>query len=105
MKCVILPTVPRAPEVDPADCLVADNCVTIMWSISEDDKKIDHYILEYRKTNHEGLPRIKEEKNWDIIDYIKTTEYTLSGLIYLKHDYNVCETITRTFLLTHRCST
>ncbi|XP_055488712.1 FSD1-like protein isoform X8 [Leucoraja erinacea] len=72
--------VPRAPEVDPADCLVADNCVTIMWSISEDDKKIDHYILEYRKTNHEGLPRIKEEKNWDIIDYIKTTEYTLSGL-------------------------
>ncbi|XP_032873755.1 FSD1-like protein isoform X5 [Amblyraja radiata] len=72
--------VPRAPEVDPADCLVADNCVTIMWSISEDDKKIDHYILEYRKTNHEGLPRVKEERNWDIIDYIKTTEYTLSGL-------------------------
>ncbi|XP_078252137.1 FSD1-like protein isoform X2 [Rhinoraja longicauda] len=72
--------VPRAPEVDPADCLVADNCVTITWSMPEDDKKIDHYILEYRKTNHEGPPRVKEERNWDIIDYIKTTEYTLSGL-------------------------
>ncbi|XP_069782264.1 FSD1-like protein isoform X4 [Narcine bancroftii] len=72
--------VPRAPEIDPADCLVTDNCVTIMWNMPEGDKKIDHYILEYRKTNYEGHPRVKEERNWDIIDNIKTTEYTLSGL-------------------------
>ncbi|XP_051875515.1 FSD1-like protein isoform X2 [Pristis pectinata] len=72
--------VPRAPEIDLADCLVADNCVTVAWSMPEDDKKIDHYILEYRKTNYEGPPRVKEERSWDIIDNIKTAEYTLSGL-------------------------
>ncbi|XP_072879968.1 FSD1-like protein isoform X3 [Hemitrygon akajei] len=72
--------VPRAPVIDPADCLVADNCVTVVWSMPEDDKKIDHYILEYRKTNYEGPPRVKEERSWDAIDHIKTTEHTLSGL-------------------------
>ncbi|XP_072137923.1 FSD1-like protein isoform X2 [Mobula birostris] len=72
--------VPRAPVIDPADCLVADNCVTVVWSMPEDDKKIDHYILEYRKTNYEGPPRVKEERSWDAIDHINTTEHTLSGL-------------------------
>ncbi|XP_067886400.1 FSD1-like protein isoform X1 [Heterodontus francisci] len=72
--------VPRAPEIDPDDCLVADNCATVLWRMPEEDNKIDHYILEYRKTNYEGPPRVKEERNWDIIDNIKGTEYTLSGL-------------------------
>lgn len=44
-----------------------------------EDSKIDHYILEYRKTNHEGLARVKDEHQWEIVDNIKSTEYTLTG--------------------------
>lgn len=47
--------------------------------MAEEDNKIDHYILEFRKTNFDGLPRIKDERCWESIDYIKGTEYTLSG--------------------------
>nr|XP_056704087.1 FSD1-like protein isoform X2 [Euleptes europaea] len=72
--------VPRAPEIVLADCLVADNSVTISWQMPEEDNKIDHYVLEYRKTNFDGLPRVKDERCWESIDYIKGTEYTLSGL-------------------------
>ncbi|NXX09603.1 FSD1L protein, partial [Larus smithsonianus] len=45
----------------------------------ENDGRIDHFVLEYRKTNF-GLPRVKDEQPWELIDYIKATEYTLSGL-------------------------
>lgn len=72
--------VPKAPEIDPGECLVADNAVTIVWRMPEEDNKIDHFVLEYRKTNFDGLPRVKDETCWDLIDYIKGTEYTLSGL-------------------------
>ncbi|XP_014375089.1 FSD1-like protein isoform X2 [Alligator sinensis] len=72
--------VPKAPEIDTAECLVADNTVTIAWRMPEEDKKIDHFALEYRKTNFDGLPRVKDERCWELIDYIKGTEYTLSGL-------------------------
>ncbi|NXY43508.1 FSD1L protein, partial [Ceuthmochares aereus] len=72
--------VPRAPEIDIAACLVADNCVTVSWRMSEEDSRIDHFVLEYRKTNFDGLPRVKDEQPWEVIDYIKATEYTLSGL-------------------------
>nr|XP_020857865.1 FSD1-like protein isoform X1 [Phascolarctos cinereus] len=72
--------VPKAPEIDPVECLVADNCVTVAWRMPEEDNKIDHFILEYRKTNFDGLPRVKDERCWELIDYIKGTEYTLSGL-------------------------
>ncbi|XP_041419674.1 FSD1-like protein isoform X4 [Xenopus laevis] len=72
--------VPKAPEIDPADCIVADNCVSVAWRMPEEDSKIDHYVLEYRKTNYEGLPRVKDERCWELIDHIKDTEYTLSGL-------------------------
>ncbi|XP_048359427.1 FSD1-like protein isoform X4 [Sphaerodactylus townsendi] len=72
--------VPRAPEIVLADCLVADNAVTISWQMPEEDNKIDHYVLEYRKTNFDGLPRVKDERCWETVDYIKGTEYTLSGL-------------------------
>ncbi|XP_030050185.1 FSD1-like protein isoform X2 [Microcaecilia unicolor] len=73
-------SVPKAPEIDTADCLVADNCVTIAWRMQEEDNKIDHYVLEYRKTHFDGLPRIKDERCWEIIDHIKGTEYTLTGV-------------------------
>ncbi|XP_071586261.1 FSD1-like protein isoform X7 [Heliangelus exortis] len=72
--------VPKAPEIDLAACLVADNCITVSWRMPEEDSRIDHFILEYRKTNFDGLPRVKDEQRWDLIDYIKATEYTLSGL-------------------------
>ncbi|XP_040215223.1 FSD1-like protein isoform X3 [Rana temporaria] len=71
--------VPKAPEIDPADCIVADNCVTVSWQMPEEDNKIDHYVLEYRKTNYDGLPRVKDERCWETVDDIKGTEYTLSG--------------------------
>uniref|UniRef100_A0A672QCA3 Fibronectin type III and SPRY domain containing 1 like n=1 Tax=Sinocyclocheilus grahami TaxID=75366 RepID=A0A672QCA3_SINGR len=72
--------VPRAPEIVLEDCLVIDNEVTVTWRIPVEDSKIDHYILEYRKTNHEGLPRVKDEQCWEVVDNIKTSEYTLQGL-------------------------
>ncbi|XP_016279765.1 FSD1-like protein isoform X8 [Monodelphis domestica] len=72
--------VPKAPEIDPVECLVADNCVTVAWRMPEEDNKIDHFTLEYRKTNFDGLPRVKDERCWELIDYIKGTDYTLSGL-------------------------
>ncbi|XP_048114506.1 FSD1-like protein isoform X3 [Alosa alosa] len=72
--------VPRAPEIEAQDCLVVDNTVTVVWRMPVEDNKIDHYILEYRKTNHEGLPRVKDERCWEVVDNIKTTEHTLTGL-------------------------
>ncbi|NXJ72190.1 FSD1 protein, partial [Rostratula benghalensis] len=46
----------------------------------DEDSKIDHYVLEYRRTNFEGPPRTKEDQPWMVVEGIKTTEYTLSGL-------------------------
>lgn len=62
-----------------AESLVADNCVTLVWKMPDEDSKIDHYVLEYRKTNFEGPPRVKEDQPWMVIEGIKQTEYTLSG--------------------------
>ncbi|NXP45705.1 FSD1 protein, partial [Heliornis fulica] len=45
----------------------------------DEDSKIDHYVLEYRRTNFEGPPRAKEDQPWMVIEGIKGTEYTLSG--------------------------
>ncbi|NXL78186.1 FSD1L protein, partial [Leptocoma aspasia] len=72
--------VPKAPEIDVAACQVADNCVTVSWRMPEEDSRIDHFVLEYRKTNFDGLPRLKGEQHWEVVDYIKATQYTLSGL-------------------------
>ena len=79
-------SVPKAPEIDPVECLVADNTVTVAWKMPEEDNKIDHFILEYRKTNFDGLPRVKDERCWEIIDNIKGTEYTLSGKMTAFHE-------------------
>ncbi|NWS28279.1 FSD1 protein, partial [Polioptila caerulea] len=46
----------------------------------DEDNKIDHYVLEYRRTNFEGPPRAKEDQPWMVIEGIKGTEYTLTGL-------------------------
>ncbi|XP_006007446.2 FSD1-like protein [Latimeria chalumnae] len=80
LKALRFLPVPKAPEIDSTECLVADNCITATWRMPEEDSKIDHYVLEYRKTNFEGLPRVKDERCWETIDHIKGNEYTLSGL-------------------------
>ncbi|GAB5567559.1 fibronectin type III and SPRY domain-containing protein 1 [Prionailurus iriomotensis] len=72
--------VPGAPVIDLAESLVADNCVTLVWRMPDEDSKIDHYVLEYRRTNFEGPPRLKEEQPWMVIEGIRQTEYTLTGL-------------------------
>ncbi|KAM6230076.1 FSD1-like protein isoform 2-T2 [Porphyrio hochstetteri] len=80
LQAVSFLPVPKAPEIDLAACLVADNCITVSWRMPEEDNRIDHFVLEYRKTNFDGHPRVKDERRWELIDYIKATEYTLSGL-------------------------
>ncbi|XP_057260406.1 FSD1-like protein isoform X4 [Pezoporus wallicus] len=80
--------VPRAPEIDTAACVVADNCITVSWRMPEEDSRIDHFVLEYRKTNFGGLPRVKDEQHWEVIDNIKATEYTISGLKFDKKYVN-----------------
>lgn len=72
-------TVPSAPVIDLAESLVADNCVTLVWRMPDEDSKIDHYVLGYRRTNFEGPPRLKEEQPWMVIEGIRQTEYTLTG--------------------------
>lgn len=72
-------SVPSAPEIDLAESLVADNCVTLVWRMPEEDSKIDHYVLEYRRTNFEGPPRLKEDQPWMVVEGIRQTEYTLTG--------------------------
>lgn len=71
--------VPSAPVIDLAESLVADNCVTLVWRMPDEDNKIDHYVLEYRRTNFEGPPRLKEDQPWMVIEGIRQTEYTLTG--------------------------
>uniref|UniRef100_A0A673LDR2 FSD1-like protein n=1 Tax=Sinocyclocheilus rhinocerous TaxID=307959 RepID=A0A673LDR2_9TELE len=78
--------VPRAPEIVLGDCLVIDNEVTVAWRMPVEDSKIDHYILEYRKTSHEGLPRVKDEQCWEVVDDVKSTEHTLQGADRLRFD-------------------
>ncbi|XP_051963846.1 fibronectin type III and SPRY domain-containing protein 1-like [Xyrauchen texanus] len=72
--------VPAIPEIQVAECQVFDNTITVVWTLPEPDSKIDHYILEYRRTNHEGPPRAREDHPWMVVEGIKETEYTLMGL-------------------------
>lgn len=76
---LLLRAVPSTPEIDLAESLVADNCVTLAWRMPDEDSKIDHYVLEYRRTNFDGPPRAKEDQPWMVVEGIKGTEYTLTG--------------------------
>ncbi|XP_053317717.1 fibronectin type III and SPRY domain-containing protein 1 isoform X2 [Spea bombifrons] len=71
--------VPSTPEIMTSECLVADNCVSLVWKMPEEEHiGIQHYVLEHRKTNFPGPPRAKEEQPWMVVEGIKTTEYTLT---------------------------
>lgn len=58
---------------------MCDNTVTVAWALPEPDGKIDHYILEHRRTNHEGPPRIREDYPWMVVEGIREMEHTLTG--------------------------
>ncbi|XP_076135095.1 fibronectin type III and SPRY domain-containing protein 1 [Alosa pseudoharengus] len=72
--------VPPTPEILASECQVCDNTVAVMWALPEPDSKIDHYILEHRRTNHEGPPRAREDYPWMVVEGIRETEHTLTGL-------------------------
>ncbi|KAM9242014.1 fibronectin type III and SPRY domain-containing protein 1 isoform 4-T4 [Dugong dugon] len=74
--------VPSTPVIDLAESLVADNCVTLVWRMPDEDSKIDHYVLEYRRTNFEGPPRLKEDQPWMVIEGIRQTEYILTAFMF-----------------------
>lgn len=58
---------------------MCDNTVTVVWTLAEPDSKIDHYILEHRRTNHEGPPRIREDYPWMVVEGIREMEHTITG--------------------------
>ncbi|KAJ8362925.1 hypothetical protein SKAU_G00117560, partial [Synaphobranchus kaupii] len=73
----------QCPSLQRSRCLSArcvTNTVTVVWSLPEPDTKIDYYVLEYRRTNHEGPPRVREEHPWMVVEGVRLTEYTLTGL-------------------------
>uniref|UniRef100_A0A3Q3N5E5 Fibronectin type III and SPRY domain-containing protein 1 n=1 Tax=Mastacembelus armatus TaxID=205130 RepID=A0A3Q3N5E5_9TELE len=72
--------VPATPEIQVSECQVCDNTVTVIWTLPEPDSKIDHYILEHRRTNHEGPPRIREDYPWMVVEGIREMEHTITGL-------------------------
>uniref|UniRef100_A0A3P8VFT5 Fibronectin type III and SPRY domain containing 1 n=1 Tax=Cynoglossus semilaevis TaxID=244447 RepID=A0A3P8VFT5_CYNSE len=72
--------VPATPEIQVSECQVCDNTVTVVWTLAEPDSKIDHYILEHRRTNHEGPPRIREDYPWMVVEGIREMEHTITGL-------------------------
>lgn len=71
--------VPATPEIQLSECQVCDNTVSVAWALPEPDTKIDHYILEHRRTNHEGPPRIREDYPWMVLEGIRELEHTLTG--------------------------
>uniref|UniRef100_A0A8C9RUQ1 Fibronectin type III and SPRY domain-containing protein 1 n=1 Tax=Scleropages formosus TaxID=113540 RepID=A0A8C9RUQ1_SCLFO len=72
--------VPATPEILLSECKVCDNSVTVVWELPEPDDKVEHYVLEYRRTNHEGPPRAREDHPWMVVEDIRHTEHTLTGL-------------------------
>uniref|UniRef100_A0A8D0A2I3 Fibronectin type III and SPRY domain containing 1-like n=2 Tax=Sander lucioperca TaxID=283035 RepID=A0A8D0A2I3_SANLU len=81
-------SVPGAPEIDVSGCFVCDNTVRVAWQpASEADAegegivgRIEHYELEYRKTNRDSLLRAAGEACWEKIPDIRDTHVTISGL-------------------------
>ncbi|KAM8939971.1 fibronectin type III and SPRY domain-containing protein 1 [Pelodytes ibericus] len=71
--------VPATPEIISSECLVADNCVYLVWKMPDGENHgLHHYLLEHRKTNFAGPPRAKEEHPWMVVEGIQATEYTLT---------------------------
>ncbi|XP_047231365.1 fibronectin type III and SPRY domain-containing protein 1 [Girardinichthys multiradiatus] len=77
--------VPATPEIQVSECQVSDNAITVVWTLPEPDNKIDHYILEHRRTNHEGPPRIREDYPWMVVEGIREEQHMITGLRFDTH--------------------
>lgn len=80
--------VPRAPEINISSCVVFDNTITVSWQPACDANNIDdistngpveHYELEYRKTNHNNSVTAAGGACWEKIHDIRDTQVTVSG--------------------------
>uniref|UniRef100_A0A1A8LXH5 Fibronectin type III and SPRY domain containing 1-like n=1 Tax=Nothobranchius pienaari TaxID=704102 RepID=A0A1A8LXH5_9TELE len=69
--------VPGSPEIDTSRCAVRDNAITVAWQpigeTAEDGGPIEHYELEYRKTNCDNLLRVRGAC-WEKICDIRNTQ-------------------------------
>lgn len=82
-----LAAVPRAPEINASSCLVCDNTITVSWRPACEANNIDdttngpveHYELEYRKTNHSHSVLAAGGACWEKIHDIRDTQVTVSG--------------------------
>ncbi|XP_060916812.1 FSD1-like protein isoform X1 [Labrus mixtus] len=76
--------VPRAPEIDVANCVVCDNTISVAWQpagdADSDSGRIERYEVEYRKTNRDSSLRAAGEACWEKIHDIRETKVTISGL-------------------------
>ncbi|XP_034048097.1 FSD1-like protein isoform X2 [Thalassophryne amazonica] len=90
--------VPKAPEIDASSCTVRDNTITVAWrspsnSVADDDGRaagIEHYELEFHKTNCDRMLQAVREACWEKIEDIHTTEFTIKGL-----KFNSCFVVIR----------
>lgn len=83
-----LASVPRAPEIDVNSCAVRDNTIMVAWRPAcEADPvgdvgtsgPIEHYELEYRKTNSDSSLRAAGGACWEKIHDIREAHVTVSG--------------------------
>lgn len=80
--------VPRAPDVDVNSCVVRDNTIMVTWrpayeadSVGDVSTSgpIEHYELEYRKTNCDSSLRAAGGECWEKIYDIREAHVTVSG--------------------------
>uniref|UniRef100_A0A674P552 B30.2/SPRY domain-containing protein n=1 Tax=Takifugu rubripes TaxID=31033 RepID=A0A674P552_TAKRU len=83
-----LVAVPGTPEINIPGCVVRDNTVTVSWRPACDANAADvttsgpveHYEVEYRKTNHSNSLAAAGGACWEKIHDIRDTHVTVSGL-------------------------
>lgn len=82
-----LAAVPGTPEIDLSGCVVRDNTVTVAWRPACDANAADaaahapveHYEVEYRKTNHNDSLAAAGGACWEKIHDVRDTHATVSG--------------------------
>lgn len=85
-----LVAVPGTPEINVSGCVVRDNTVTVAWRPACDanaasaadaatNGPVEHYEVEYRKTNHNNSLAAAGGACWEKIHDIRDTQVTVSG--------------------------
>lgn len=85
--CGDLVAVPGTPEINISGCVVRDNTVTVAWRPACDanaadattNGPVEHYEVEYRKTNHNDSLAAAAGACWEKIHDISDTHVTVSG--------------------------